>query len=376
MRRLRLLCDVNPMAYGSAASLASVLAALRVDAEITAMGRDASLEFLRGHQPATWRTIELDVKAPREVAAFVARETPDAALVVSNHANLRCYADAGLPVFFIDILFWYGEQKDEAVWSGFQQGFAVNFPGVRERIRSLNWRTPPEVVGPLLRRLPQRAVRPRGTLVNLGGVRSLFMTPDRARAGLSVVAHVLRSLAHLLPPGDVTVATGADAAALLAPQLPACMRVGHLTARDYDARLMDSALLLTVPGLNAVLEGMAASVPLAFLPALNPSQCLQLRCYQQAGVGAPDLELDRYAPLEMPHRVDDERTLTDAVIAALWRVACSADALGQLAGAVGAQLPVDGRLDARRRDFVNTLGLPGASVIARAITRWWEGRHA
>src|SRR5690606_37166131 len=110
MRRLRLFCDTNPMAYGSTASLAAIVAALRVDAEVIAIGRDVSLELLRGSIPAA-RVIELNVKDAREVAPVVAREKPDAALVISNHSNLHSYASAGVPVFFVDILFWYGEQK-------------------------------------------------------------------------------------------------------------------------------------------------------------------------------------------------------------------------------------------------------------------------
>ncbi len=376
MRRLRLLCDTNPMAYGSAASLAAILAALQVDAEVIAMGRDASLELLRNGSIPNGRIIELNVKDPREVDPLVAHEQPDAALVISNHSNLRSYANAGVPVFFVDMLFWYGEQKDEAVWASFEQGFALDFPGVRERVAALAWRRPPTIVGPLLRELPTRADGPRGTLVNLGGVRSVFVTPERARAGLAVVAHVLRAIAPALPPGEVVVATGSDAAATLRPQVPASMRVGPLSPAEYDACLQGSALFLTVPGLNAVIEGMAAEVPLGFFPALNASQCLQLRRYQQAGVGASALELDRYVALQIPERVGDERALTDAVVAALKHIASSGSHLEQMARAVGAQLPVAPHHTRRRRAFIDALGAPSASIIAGSIAGWWEERSA
>lgn len=374
MRRLRLLCDTNPMAYGSTASLAAILAALQVDVEVIAVGRDVSLEFLRS-AIVDGRVIDLDVKCPREIDALLAREKPDAALVISNHSNLRSYANAGVPVFFVDVLFWYGEDKREALWSSFEQGFALDFPGVRDRVAALAWRTPPLIVGPLLRRLPARADEPRGALVNLGGVRSVFVTPERTRAGLAVVAHILRALVPRLPPGEVVVATGADAATTLRPQVPASMRVGPLSPAEYDICLRRSALLLTVPGLNAVVEGMAAEVPLAFLPALNASQCLQLRRYQQAGVGASHIELDRYVRLEVPERVTDERALTAAVLAALADVASSAAHLDGMAHAVGAQLPVSPQLTRRRRAFADALGAPGAATIAGTIARYWQERR-
>jgi len=371
MRRFRLLCDTNPMAYGSTASLAAILAALSVDAEIIAIGRDVSLELLRS-SIAGGRVVELNVKNPREVASFLARETPDAVLAISNHSNLDVYANAGLPVFFVDILFWYGERKDEAVWAKFEEGYALNFPGVRERVAAQAWQRPPRVVGPLLRELPRRAEEPRGTLVNLGGVRSVFVPPERARAGLTVTAHVLRTIAPVLPPGEVVVATGFDAAANLRPQLPSSMCVGPLSPSEYDACLQRSALFLTVPGLNAVLEGMASQVPLAFLPALNASQCFQLQRYQDADVGPLGLELQGCVAIELPDRVSDERAVTDTVVAALEQIASSHAHLDHMARAVIGQLPVPPHLTHRRRAFVDALGTPSAATIAGSIVRWWQ----
>lgn len=373
MRSVRLLCDTNPMAYGSTASLAAILAALEVPAELIALGRDVSLELLRAASPEA-RIIEVNVKDPRAVEPVLAREKPDAALVISNHSNLQAYADANVPVFFVDVLFWYGEQKDASRWASFEQGFALDFPGVRERVHALGWQRPPTIVGPLLRQLPARAAEPRGTLVNLGGVRSVFVTPERARAGLALVAHVLGALEPALPPGEVVVATGADAAATIRPWLPASMRVATLSPAEYDAVLQRSSLFLTVPGLNAVLEGMAAAIPLAFLPALNASQCLQLRRYQQAGVGASGIELDHFVDLAVPERVADEQALTGEVVAAIEQIAASADHLRGMAKAVGAQLPVAPQLTERRRAFVHALGAPGAASIANAIATWWRRR--
>jgi len=373
MRPMRLLCDANPMAYGSSACLAAILAALEIHVDVLAIGRDVSLEFLRASAFDS-RVIDVNVKDPREVEAVLLREKPDAALVVANHANLRIYASAAVPVFFVDVLFWYGEHKDEDQWACFERGFAVDFPGVRDRIEALRWRRPPTVVGPLLRELPGRRAGPRGTLVNLGGVRSVFVTPERARAGLAIVANILRAIEHALPSGEVVIACGSDAAEVIRSQLPPSMRVGALSTVEYDTCLQNSALLLTVPGLNAVLEGMAAATPLAFLPALNASQCLQLLRYQRAGVGALGIQLDRHTDLEIPELVTNEQALSVQVLAALERVASSTSPLQAMADAVQAQLPVVPELTQRRREFVDSLGVPGAKTIATAIVGWWQER--
>ena len=373
MRPVRLLCDTNPMAYGSTASLAAILAALEAPADLIMLGRDVSLELLRAAAPEA-RVLDVDVKDPREVEPVLARERPDAALVISNHSNLPAYAKAGIPVFFVVVLFWYGERKDESRWASFEQGFALDFPGVRDRVDALGWRRPPTIVGPLLRELPTRAEEPRGTLVNLGGVRSVFVRPERDRAGLAIVAHVLRAIEPVLPPGEVVIATGADAAGAIRPLLPTSMRVGSLSPAEYDVCLQRSATFLTVPGLNAVLEGMAASVPLAFLPALNASQCLQLRRYQQAGVGASGIELDRFVDLAIPERVEDEQALTGEVVEALEQIASAAGHLDGMTDAVAAQLPVAPQLTQRRRTFVDDLGAPSSAPIAGAIARWWQER--
>lgn len=373
MRPMRLLCDANPMAYGSSASLAAILAALEYRVDVVAIGRDVSLEFLRASAVGA-RVIAVNVKDPREVETVLLREKPDAALVISNHANLRVYANAAVPVFFVDVLFWYGEHKDGEQWACFERGFAVDFPGVRDRIDALRWRKPPTVVGPLLRELPARRAGPRGTLVNLGGVRSVFVTPERARAGLAIVAYTLRAIEHALPSGEVVIACGSDAAEVIRSQLPPSMHVGPLSTAEYDTCLQSSALFLTVPGLNAVLEGMAAAIPLAFLPALNASQCLQLLRYQHAGVGASGVQLDRYTDLEIPALVTNEQTLSVQVLAALERIASSTSALQSMADAVRSQLPVVPELTQRRREFVDALGVPGAKSIAAALAAWWQER--
>jgi hypothetical protein len=154
------------------------------------------------------------------------------------------------------------------------------------------------------------------------------------------------------------------------------MCVRPLAPAEFDVALQSAALLLTVPGLNAVLEGMAANVPLVFLPAMNASACLQLRRYQHAGVGATGIELDRYADLHIPERVSDEGALTTEVIWALEQIVESSAMLAEMTKAVERQLGVADELVGRRRSFIDALGPPGAPFIAGAISRWWQAKRS
>jgi hypothetical protein len=186
--KMRLLCDANPMAYGSSSALLAILDHL--DAEVIALVRDVSGELL-GADPAVTRTIAVDVKNPDAVARAIATEIFDAVLVVSNLSNIEVYRRACKPIFFVDILYWYGARKGRAVWSVAERTYAQMFPGVREQIERLpaEWR--PTIVGPLIRDMPPRSHAPRDTLVNLGGVRSRFIDPDHASMFLVCVARIL-----------------------------------------------------------------------------------------------------------------------------------------------------------------------------------------
>lgn len=371
---LRLLCDSNPMAYGSTASLVAI--APHLDADVVALGRDVSLELLR-RWGGSQELLTVDVKDRSAVAACIAGRRFDAALVVSNLTNLPTYHALGLPVFFVDILFWYGTLKDEATWARFEQGFAVAFPGVQERVRELAWSRPPTIVGPLLRPLPEMTRGRRGTLVNVGGVRSPFQRPADVPAGLALVASILRAVEPELPDGVVLVAAGEDAARVLRPRLSRRFDVRPLAPAEYDDQLRHVRLCLTVPGLNAVFEAIAAETPIAFLPALNVSQCLQLERYERAGVVSEGLALTRHVPgLHLPTRVSDEGALTQDVLAALAVAEASALTRQRFSEHVRAQVAAASAEVGRRRAFLEALGAPGASTVAAAITSWGKATHA
>ncbi|AKT38309.1 hypothetical protein [Chondromyces crocatus] len=373
-RKLQLLCDANPMAYGSSSALLSILDHL--DADATALVRDVSAELL-GTDPAVRRTLAVDVKDPHAVAAAIADEPLDAALVVSNLTNVEVYLRRGLPVFFVDILYWYTARKDHLVWSAAERTYAQAFPGVKERLQTLPAASRPHLVGPLIRSLPPRSQAPRGTVVNLGGVRSRFIHPDDAPMFLEGIGHLLREAEPLLPEGPVLVAAGADACHVLERVLPPRAKAVCLPQHAYLQALADAALFLTAPGLNAIFEALALDLPLVFLPPQNATQVLQLARYEDAALVPPGLNLPALDPsLPLPHQIDDEGAYTHGVLDSLRRLTRSDGSLRVMAQHLLHQIhTVSARTDARLA-FRTALGPKGGAQIADDIHRWWRQRPA
>jgi hypothetical protein len=102
---MRVLCDSNPMAWGSTAALLAV--AEQLDVECVAMGGGVTRELLKA-DPAISSVVDVRVKEVDAVRKVAERVNADAVLVVCNRANLRTYLDLECPLFFVDLLYWYG----------------------------------------------------------------------------------------------------------------------------------------------------------------------------------------------------------------------------------------------------------------------------
>ncbi|EYF04943.1 hypothetical protein [Chondromyces apiculatus] len=368
---LRLLCDANPMAYGSSSALLSILDHL--DADATALVRDVTAEVL-AVDGAVDRTLAVDVKDPAAVDRAIEGRHFDAALVVSNLSCVEVYRQRGIPIFFVDILYWYTARKDHPVWTHAARTYAQAFPGVRERIESLTSR-PPAIVGPLIRTTPARSTVAQGTLVNLGGVRSRFIDPARAPMFIDCVAHILREVEPLLPPGPILVAAGEDACRTLRSRLPPRATAACLPQADYLQALADAALFLSAPGLNAIFEALWRDIPLVFLPPQNATQVLQLARYEAGALVPPGINLPRLDPtLHLPAQIEDEEAYTRCVLDTLQRISRSTDALNAMVHHVADQIHrAPERLEACRA-WRASLGEPGGPTLAADIDRWWHER--
>ncbi len=370
-RPLRLLCDANPMAYGSSGALLAILD--HVDAEAVAMVRPPTDEIL-SVDPAVRECLAVDVKDARSVAALLDARCFDAALVVANRNNLDLYHERGLPTFFVDCLFWYGGEKEHPVWDSAAGAFVQDFPGVEARVAGLRASRRPTVVGAIIR-APSRSPERRGTFVNLGGVRSRFIDDAGALPFLAVVREALTSASLLEDDGPVVVACGAAAASALSASLPPRFLPASLSPWSCLRAMARAARVLTAPGLNAVCEALACDVPLAFLPPQNPSQVHQLAVYERAGLVGPGLNLDAIAPeVGAFHLCDDESTATERVRAALAAIASDPARRARVAArvALSAREAASTERAEARRVFWARYGRPGASEVGEFIRRWWR----
>lgn len=367
---LQLLCDSNPMAYGSTAAMLAVLD--HTGAHHTAMAGSITQELL-AQDPAVHELVQVDNKRVEQVAALLDQRTFDAALVVSNRSNLELYRSRALPVFFLDILFWYGDDKTHSVWDTAVEAFAQDFPGVRERIDSMRLERPPTVVGAVIRR-PTPGEPIGRALVNLGGVRSRFIDAERSKTFLSIVRATLDGIDHALPAGEIDVACGTDAARWLSTQLPARYRPRTLHAAEMTRLMSNASIVITTPGLNAVLEGLVAKRPMAFLLPQNASQVFQLARYESAGIVQEGLNLPALLGLAFPEQLGDEQAYSHRILEELAKIEQSPSHTNSVVEHVLAQIS-DQRsqgLCAARERFAAQFCGDGASAIGQAIRRWGQ----
>lgn len=371
---LRLLCDANPMAYGSSSALLAILD--HTPGVHCALVGSLTAEIL-GRDPAVHEVLTTDVKDARAVAAVLDARPFDAVLVVANRNNLSLYQERGLPVFFVDVLFWYGADKRHPVWDFAVEAFVQEFPGVRERLSAMALRRPPTVVGAIIRPPPARP-RSGRTLVNLGGVRSLFISGEASRGYLALVADLLDAVADDLPPGPVTIACGMDAAGYLRGRLPDRFEAAALPSAGYLDAVGGAELLVTAPGINAVFEGLAASRPLVFLPPQNVSQVFQLAHYEDAGMVERGSNLREIVPaVRFAESVTDEGAYTAQVVEVLRGIQQDQELKRTVAAHLAGQIARAGDPEptrARRR-FWERFGGHGASEIGDSIRRWWQCTH-
>jgi hypothetical protein len=354
------------MCFGSTTALLSILDALDADRFTLSYGVTAELLDL---DPAVDHPIRADMKSPSEVRRAIRDIDLDAVLVVSNHSCVDLYLDLGLPIFFVDIVYWLGGPKDQHFWEAAEATFAQRFPGVETLVTKAVHA--PIVVGPLVRTLPSSSQPGKGTLAQLGGGRSKWIQPGCNSLYARHIAACLDSITSL--PKPLLICGGSESLACIEPKNPADSDRVLSTLRHHDllSAMSSCSLYATAPGLNAVFEGLLLPKPLLFLPPQNASQIHQLRAYETAGLVASGLnfpELFASFPSTFEHL--SESDLTQLVIDHLPQLGTTAHR-----ELVTAHLDLQLReLESRqpaRRAFVQYLGQPGGPRIAESISDWW-----
>lgn len=371
---IRLLCDTNPMCYGSSAVLLSILDHLKVEA--TVMVEGITGEMIEA-DPAVNRCIHAPLKDPAALGRMLINHDYDGVLVISNTANIDLYLRRAWPLFFVDILYWFGRNKSHSGWSEATISFAQRFPGVVERVETVAGSCRPTLlVGPLVRTPPKPTAPATGTLVNLGGVKTRWDLPGSDRQFAEMIAQAVIQAGDALP-HPVFIAAGGNALeALSGLTAPSWLTWGSLPQHLYLERVSSSDLFVTVPGLSAVFERLQTGAPMLMLPPQNATKVTQLHCFESEGMVPRGLDPGHLLGedrLPDPSRSDEQES-TRAVQDALARLCRRGDAADRIANHLQTQvLQLDAMSRAQSR-FSRWLGPPGSAEVADRIHRWYVSK--
>jgi len=131
---------------------------------------------------------------------------------------------------------------------------------------------------------------PQRVLVNMGGLQSP-LTLDGAE--ISYIRAMTRLIAHTrVSDGPLDICLPKHLARHLATLQAECPAARFMMPSHHEFQNLLSAcsLLITVPGLESVLEALANNVPLIFLPAHNGTQFLQYKAYKDCSLGLMHME--------------------------------------------------------------------------------------
>jgi hypothetical protein len=372
-RTPHIVCDPNPFCYGSISALRAIAAELP-DANLTVLASGSVLDQVG--TPLFERVIPCDVKDPEDWASIAPHLGPtDLYLAVSNNTNVPAALELGVPLMFVDILFWMKRGVTPAMRHA--QRYAIErFPGVHEALMRVGAPTAgASLVGPLVVPEAPTASREPGLqlLVNLGGASSPDLEPgentDYPWLMVQLTARVVRALG--LDPKRVLVAMGSEAVRSVRRKGEPPLPIETLDQGAYLAALASAERFLTSPGLNAPFEAFRFGVPTSFLPPQNLTQVCQLVHFQRAVLAPQGSNLPELLP-EIPI---DPRPLethgTAQVLKALRAIEGRPDLQHRIEQQVIDQLqrgPEQQQQQlARQRRFLDRLGEPGGSAVASLV---------
>jgi hypothetical protein len=369
------------MCYGSSSALLAIVS--HIPGKKTALAWDITKEILENDSSID-EVIEVNVKDADAVSKIVDLKAYDAVLVISNLTNLDTYLKAGIPIFFVDILYWYQTPKDHPIWKNAIKCFIEDFPGVDQMLKNKSSSTS-IVVGPLIRENNSNETSRshdvnrdfEGILINIGGGKSRWITPGLNTHYAQLVLELITKIRLSLPEGEILIAGGKEAIEQL-KGINTCddIQCQSLPQKEFLKYLAECKLYITSPGLNAVMEGLEFNKPMLFLPPQNASQVLQLQIYEKAGIVPSGMNLPNYVDSfsSLDKDVLDEKELTDEVLNALDVSMKSPSIKSSLAKVLCQQIENIDSLSFQKatNDFKTSLWPPGSKSVAKFINSWWK----
>lgn len=281
--------------WGPHAALETILSEIRRqvagDCHVVAFGSEYGRTLL-GHVVDEW--CEFDGADYAALTRAAAARDLDVALVTLEGFAARAFEAAQVRTVFVDLMpfLWHG--ADLAVPPlEVSRYLALNLPGLSaetlgwmREIRDLRW------IGAMVPWQPLDSTRHthsyadgnRRAIITLGGLLGLTMRDTTTYPS----AVLPGTLAALIEYGfdDILIAGNTEQSvldALVAPhRADAKFRFGPLARSDYRARVAESALCLSQPGLMSLLEASSCGTPLIRLPPQNVSGFQQAAIHQAA----------------------------------------------------------------------------------------------
>lgn len=289
-----LLCESNPMCYGSSAVLLSVLEKISVPSLCLVQAITKEL-IQKTEKPY----IEVNNKSSEAVASVIESVDFDCVLVVSNTTNIALYKSLGKKVFFIHIHYFYPEAHKEIL-------NLVDFLYIQRFWGNMSV-AKGSTVGPLINHPDSKLDNKSNViLVNLGGGESQFIIPGVNSDYAEQMLNLLIPLKSEMERYRMVICGGEKALASIRSKANANgISVQSLSNYQYLHVLDHSAMLISSPGLSAIFEGLYRDKPMVFLPPQNISQVYQLSEYEKAGLCVAGLNA------QLPDTAFNESELTE-----------------------------------------------------------------
>jgi hypothetical protein len=275
----KLLCESNPMCYGSSTVLLSIIEQLCVETVCLAFG--VAKEVLQNDK---CELIEVNNKSSKDVETAIKEIDFDSVLVVSNTCNLALYKSLNKKVYFIHIHFFYSNANTEILNLAdilFIQKF-WNLQPTKSAVQ----------VGPLIKTPITAKKNKDKIIVNFGGGESRFIQPgvnsDYGRLMLNLIIYLKPHFENkeiIICGGTKIIET------IIIGATSNSIKAITLSNDDYLELLDEAEILISSPGLNAIFEAMYRNIPIVFLPPQNISQVYQLHSYEKAGIALKGLNL-------------------------------------------------------------------------------------
>ena len=358
---MNILFDPNPYSFGATSTMRAIVAALPPEPSVRVLATGAVLDLC-----SDLDAVEHDVRDP---SALKSRADllawSDVYVAISNNTNVEVVHEAGVPLVFIDILYWMKRRVTPAMHLA-DAYLIENYPGVGERLAVLP--VPgAHRIGPIVHTVAPAEIPREPALVNIGGAASPDLWPGRNTWYPSRIAEMAERIRASRGWERLDVAMGRTAAASV--DSTKATRAVTLAQGEYLRRLAQVEVLITAPGLNAPLEAFHAGVPVAWLPPQNLTQVFHLRAYVEAGLAPASLLLEELVPGFTVDLRSPEAKGTRRVLAAL--ASLDERAWDDIRRRVEAELDLvltdRARRVKRARDWFDGLGGNGAHEAARVI---------